>query len=40
MIEIVVVVKGKEGNDGKKVGVRVGKHFVQPAYRPCFAPSG
>jgi len=36
VIEVVVVVKGEEGNDGEKVG----EHFVQPAYRPCFALSG
>jgi len=40
IIEVVVVVKGKEGNDGEKVGVRVGEHFVQPACRPRFASSG
>jgi len=43
VIEVVVVVKGKEKNDGVKVGVRVGEHFVQPAcrpLRPCFASSG
>jgi len=39
-IEVVVVVKGEEGNDGEKVGVRIGEHFVQPACRPCFASSG
>jgi len=31
VIEVVVVVKGEEGNDGEKVGVRVGEHFVQSA---------
>jgi len=40
VIEVVVVVKGEEGNDGEKVGVRVGEHFVQPACRPHFASSG
>jgi len=40
VIEVVVVVKGEEGNDREKVGVRVGEHFVQPACRPCFASSG
>ena len=40
MIEVVVVVKGEERNDGEKVGVRVGEHFVQPACRPRFASSG
>jgi len=40
VIEIVVVVKGEEGNDWEKVGVRVGEHFVQPACRPRFASSG
>jgi len=40
VIEVVVVVKGEEGNDGEKVGVRVGEHFGQPACRPCFASSG
>jgi len=40
VIEVVVVVKGEEGNDGEKVGVRVGEHFVQPACRPRFASSG
>jgi len=39
VIEVVVMVKGKEGNDGEKVGVRVGEHFAQPACRPCFASS-
>ena len=36
VIEVVVVVKGEEGIDGEKVGVRVGEHFVQPACRPHF----
>jgi len=40
VIEIVVVVKGEEGKDGEKVGVRVGEHFVQPACRPHFVSSG
>jgi len=40
VIEVVVVVKGEEGNDGVKVGVRVGEHFVQPACRLHFASSG
>ena len=40
VIEVVVVVKEEEGNDGEKVGVRVEKHFVQPACRPHFALSG
>jgi len=40
VIEVVVVVKGEEGNDGEKVGVRVGEHFVQPACRPRFVSSG
>ena len=40
VIEVVVVVKGEEGNDREKVGVRVGEHFVQPACRPCFESSG
>jgi len=40
VIEVVVVVKRKERNDGEKVGVRVGEHFVQSACRPCFASSG
>jgi len=40
VIEVVVVVKGEEENDGEMVGVRVGEHFVQPAYRPYFASSG
>jgi len=40
VIEVVVVVKREEGNDGEKVGVKVGEHFVQPACRPCFASSG
>jgi len=35
VIEVVVVVKGEEGNDGEKVG----EHFVQPACRPHFASS-
>jgi len=35
-IEVVVVVKGEEGNDGEMVG----EHFVQPACRPRFASSG
>jgi len=39
VIEVVVVVKGEEGNDGKKVGVKVGEHFVQPACRPHFVSS-
>jgi len=39
-IEVVVVVKGEEGNDGEKVRVRVGEHFVQPACRPRFVSSG
>jgi len=39
MIEVVVVVKGEERNDGEKVGVRVGEHFVQPACRPRFVSS-
>jgi len=39
-IEVVIVVKEEEGNDGEKVGVRVGEHFVQPACRPRFASSG
>ena len=37
---VVVVVKGEEGNDREKVGVRVGEHFVQPACRPRFVSSG
>ena len=40
VIEIVVVVKKEEGNDGEKIGVRIGEHFVQPACRPRFASSG
>ena len=40
MIEIVVVLKGEEGNDGEMVEVKVGEHFVQPACRPRFASSG
>jgi len=40
VIEVVVVVKGEEGNDREKVGVRVGEYFVQPACRPHFASSG
>jgi len=40
VIEVVVVVKGEERNDGEKVGVRVGEYFVQPACRPCFESSG
>ena len=40
VIEVVVVVKGEEGNDGEKVGERVGEYFVQPACRPYFASSG
>jgi len=36
----VVVMKGEEGTDREKVGVKVGGHFVQPACRPCFASSG
>jgi len=40
VIEVVVVVKGEEGNDREKVGVRIGEHFVQPACRPHFASSG
>jgi len=40
VIEVVVVVKGEEENDGEKVGVRVGEHFVQPACRPHFVSSG
>ena len=43
VIEVVVVVKGEEGNDGEKVGVKVGEkveeHFVQPACRPRFVSS-
>jgi len=27
VIEVVVVVKREEGNDGEKVGVRVGEHL-------------
>ena len=40
VIEVVVVVKGEEGNDREKVGVRVGEHFVQPACRPHSVSSG
>ena len=40
VIEVVVVVKEEEGNDGEKVGVRTGEHFVQPACRLRFASSG
>ena len=40
VIEVVVVVKGEERNDRKKVGVRVGEYFVQPACRPHFVSSG
>ena len=40
VIEVVVVVKEEEENDGEKVGVRVGEHFVQPACRPYFVSSG
>jgi len=40
VIEVVVVVKGEEGNDGEKLGVKVGEHFVQPVCRPHFASSG
>ena len=36
VIEVVVVVKKEERNDGEKVG----EHFVQPACRPHFASSG